>query len=205
MSWEIPTLDGLESSKELRGVIVAVRKPRTYWETSIDDGEDSSPPNCSSDDGVLGFGDYGVGSDLNPSGQCKNCPMDQWGSGLTIEDKAKRKDGGRRGPKACREQRQLFMLLPGSMLPTSVTLPPSSIRPVRQYLMRLVNAQQMYYTVETVLTLEAKNEGGRRWSVVDAKRGDSLSPDQVSAVRSYSESIKGALDSSRFDSDDALA
>lgn len=181
-SWEIPSLEGSTSVKELEGVIVAWRSPRTYYMLSIDESGGGQPPDCSSDDGVFGNGLFGPGSEGNPTGKCESCPMNVWGSA----------DGDSKG-KACREARQLFMLTEGSVLPLSVSLPPTSIRPLKQYMLRLASSGTFYYGVTTKLALEPQSSGGRKWSVAIPSLGERLEPAQVEAAKAVGESLRAAM------------
>ena len=89
-NWQIPTLDGEESFQYIDGIIVHHSPPRAYWETSLDEGEGSGPPDCSSEDSQWGVG--------TPGGYCFTCPFGQWGSA----------DKGQ--GKACKEKRLLYIL-----------------------------------------------------------------------------------------------
>lgn len=180
-AWEVPDLDGTETIKELEGVIVAWKSPRTFYRKSIEETGGGEAPDCWSDDGESGVGEFGPGSEGNPSGKCADCPMNQWGSDL----------GGGRG-KACREHRQLFVLRPGSVLPIVVNLPPTSIKPLRQYMLRLASKGVHYYSVTTKLTLESKSDGGRKWSAVHPALGERLSVEQAAVAHQIGESLKAA-------------
>jgi len=58
-NWQIPTLDGEESLQYIEGIIVHHSSPRAYWEKSLDEGEASAPPDCSSEDSQWGVGTPG--------------------------------------------------------------------------------------------------------------------------------------------------
>jgi hypothetical protein len=180
-TWEVPTLEGPESVKELRGIILAHSGPRVYWESALDDKE-PGPPECSSDDGKIGIGRFGVGSDQNPSGRCESCPMNAWGSA----------GGGKKG-KACREQRNIVMMLPGQIFPVLLTLPVSSIQPSRKYMLLLAQHGLAPYAVETTVTLEAQNRGGQRWSTAQFQVGRKLDSEEVAKAREMADIIKGAV------------
>src|SRR5262245_14820000 len=96
-SWTVPGLDGEETVKVLRGVIVHQTVARGYWETSFED-QSGAPPTCYSNDGKVGIG--------TPGGDCASCKFNQWGTD---------RRGGK--GKACRELRLLFILQVGSVLP----------------------------------------------------------------------------------------
>jgi hypothetical protein len=113
--WLIPALEGDETAASVTGVILHVRDARAYFK-SRDGG--NVPPDCSSRDGETGHG--------SPGGICADCPLSQWESA----------DNGR--GQACRATKQLFLLRGESHFPELLTLPPTSIRPLSQYFLKLV-------------------------------------------------------------------
>ena len=179
-AWEVPTLEGEEHFKEVEGIIIAWQSPRVYWAVSLDDQNEPQPPDCSSEEGKVGQGEYGPGSDGNPSGLCAECPMNQWGSA----------DDGK--GKACKEQRLIYLLQPGGVLPITVGLPPTSIQPLRKYMLRLASEGIPYYGVTTKLGL-TKVTGQFTYSVVVPKLGQRLDPAMREAAKQYGESIKQAV------------
>lgn len=92
------------TEKALEGVIVYHHKARGYWET-----EGQQLPTCSSMDGLTGTGED------RETVACASCSFNQWGSG---------KDG--RG-KACKEMRWIYVLQDGEMIPSRISLPPTSL------------------------------------------------------------------------------
>jgi hypothetical protein len=105
-NWSIPGIDGEESEKVLRGVIVYQTVARGYWETSFEDAS-GAPPTCYSNDGKTGIG--------TPGGDCATCKFNQWGTD---------RRGGK--GKACRELRLLFLIAKEGFLPRAVALPRTS-------------------------------------------------------------------------------
>lgn len=173
-AFEVPTLDGVEPQKELSGVIVHHKVARAFWRQGIEEGGGNTPPDCSSDDGKVGHGD--------PGGYCKTCPYSQFGS-----------DAEGRG-QACKQFRQLFLLPPDSYLPIVVTVPPTSLKNVKNYLFRLTSKQIPYYTVVTRLSLEKqKNSQGIEYSVIRPELGERLDEANAAAMKEYAEAIKPYL------------
>lgn len=183
-TWELEGVDGPESTRSLEGVVVAWTSPRAYWSRSLDDpeSEGGSPPDCVSDDSVLGYGAFGVGSVAHPSGECATCPMNEWGSDPR---------GG--NAKACKEGRQLFMALPNRILPVSVSLAPTSIQPLRKYFLRLAGGGLPYYSVVTRLELERVDGGQIKYSVVKPTKGDTLDEATRRAAKEYGRALKEQL------------
>lgn len=92
------------TAKALTGVIMYHHKARGYWEI-----EGQQIPTCSSMDGKTGTDENG------DAHSCINCPHNAWGSG---------KDG--RG-KACKEMRWIYFLQEGEIIPSRISLPPTSL------------------------------------------------------------------------------
>ena len=71
--FEIPSMDSdeAESVKEFSGVILHQHALNMYYNSKYTGG--SNPPDCGSYDGVTGIGE--------PGGNCKKCPLNQYGSG----------------------------------------------------------------------------------------------------------------------------
>lgn len=185
-AWVLPSLDGEdEIATNIDGILVYHREPRAYWEKSIDEGGGNNPPDCSSADGKLGDGMYGVGSTAHPSGDCATCPMAEWGS----------KDHGESRGQACKQMKLVFLLRPESLLPMALFLPPTSIRPVRQYLLGLASEGQHYSSAVTRLSLEKERSGdGIEYAKVKLTRLSTLGDEEVRSVREYSQGIRSALD-----------
>ena len=168
VSWCIPTLDGDENTPEIVGVIVAVQNCRAMWQGDFTGGGD--PPDCSSDDAVTGVGD--------PGGNCKLCPLAQFGS-----------DSRGKG-QACKSIKRIFLLRPASMLPLVVTLPPTSIRPATRYLLRLAGAGLKYQAAVTRIILEkTKNSEGIAYSVATFALAGKLDPGQTQAMENYAQAM----------------
>jgi len=182
--WQIPGLDGPTSEKTFEAVVVLWEAPRAYWEKGLDDKDaEQGPPDCSSENGKLGNGKYGVGSTENPTGECSGCPMNQWGS----EPKAHR-------GKACNETRLLFVLRPGAILPIAVSLPPTSLKAMKQYMLRLAGAGISYYAIITKFSLiESVNKSNQKFSVLEPAPGERLDEPTTAAAKGYGAMLKESL------------
>jgi hypothetical protein len=189
-AWEVPTLEGTEAVKELEGIIVAWASPRAYWDEPIEETGGGSPPDCVSDDGKVGRGMFGPGSDGNPSGRCDQCPMNEWGSA----------DGSR--AKACKEMRTLYMVRPGAILPLAVSLPPTSIQPVRRYFLKLASAGIAFYGLVSKLALE-RVSGQFTYSVVAPKPGDRLDAEAAARAKTFGDEVKAAMTAGTAEADRA--
>ena len=137
--WTLETLEGEEAVKELKGIIVMTKMQRVYWAQEFSGGGD--PPDCYSADGLVGHGD--------PGGQCAKCPWAQFGS------------AEKSNAQACQARRLVFMLMENSALPVVVNVPPTSLKPLKKYLVKLGGQGIHAHHVVTSLTLEkCRNKSG---------------------------------------------
>ena len=149
-TWQVPdpsAAGGIGDAKEVRGVIIHTKKQRVYFKTKFGQGE-NGPPSCQSDDGEMGFGvrfDHETAPSEYP---CQTCPLAQFGP------------NGERPP--CREQARLFIIREGDMLPVSLVVPPTSLKPMRDYFLSLTTGGDVYYGVVTSFTLERVAAQGSR-------------------------------------------
>lgn len=146
MAWEYPTASGPEPRAAFEGIILHRQNARAYWSTSLDAGTGNAPPDCRSDDGKTGVGD--------PGGDCSVCPFAQFGS-----------KGEGSNAQACKALSLLYVLVPGELLPVVVVAPPTSLRTVKDYMLRLTTGGDAYWHTVTRFGLDqAKNAGGIKFS-----------------------------------------
>lgn len=182
-TWTIPSLEGEEESKEITGVIVYWREPRAYWAQSFDETGGGTPPDCYSPDGVHGYG--------SPGGLCAKCPFAQFGSA----------EKGR--GQACKQMRLLFVLRKGSMLPLVVVAPPTSIKPLKTYFLRLAAQGRPYWSVVTRLTLQrTKNQDGIPYAQIVPQLAGVLDEQATAWMKQYSEALRPVLESVQIVQDD---
>jgi hypothetical protein len=173
-AWALQNLDGEKTEMELYGIIVGWRDTRSYWSVPMDQSEGNAPPDCASVDACVGVG--------KPGGDCGACRFAQFGSGPNGE------------AQACKQVRQLFFLRQENVLPEIVNLPPSSLKPVRQYLMRLAARALPCYSLITRIGLErAQNPRGITYSRATFTVGDSLLPDESERAKAYATMLKPFL------------
>lgn len=174
--WMVPTLDGEEAVRELVGIVVYFREARGYWAKGIEEGG-STPPDCASQDAMTGVGD--------PGGPCRPCPLSQWGS-----DPREGSNG-----QACKQRRLLFVVREGDFLPLVVSVPPTSLKGIGKYFMRLTSKSTPYYGVVTKLTLsKTKSDGGIEYSIIDAALERVLTPQETAAVKEYATGLKATFE-----------
>lgn len=177
-TWSIPTLDGDVDTKELVGVIVAFKDQRAYWKESYSGG--SSPPDCASDDGMMGTGD--------PGGACDRCPYAQFES--AVGD-----DGKPRPGQACKQVRLMAIVQPDDLIPMLLAAPPTSLANMRKYFLRLSSRATPYYGVVTKFTLaKAQSSGGIAYSQVEASSVTRLADDELQKMAGYAQVIGKSLE-----------
>jgi len=172
--WMVPTVDGDPNpEKELVGVLVYQKQVRAWWERDIDDGGGGGPPDCRSSDGIHGQGKMAEKIDGR---LCQNCPAAQWGSGRK----------GSRG-QDCRLMRQMFLMRKDDVLPCLVTIPPTSLRASKKFLLGLFQRQRTYWSVIIGIGLNpTKSQTGQPFSQVTFRVISAMSPeltDKFAAVK----------------------
>ena len=183
LHWQVATPEGEEMLKEIEGIILAWRPARLYWKKSMDEGGGKKPPDCVSKDAFIGVGD--------PGGHCNVCPNAQFGTS--------QKGHG----QACKQVRQMLVVLPGETLPHLISIPPTSLKPAGQYFMMLLGRAIPYWAVTTKLRLEkATNEGGIAYAKVQFFQGRVLSPQERELLGPYHEQMQKMLDPIAIDSRD---
>lgn len=164
-SWEVETLDGVQSVKRLQGVVIGIRDVRAYWPTSIEQGV-TGPPECYSLDGRTGIG--------SPGGTCAMCPFAQFGS------------SGKGNSQACRASKQMFTLMGDGLIPSIIRIPAGSLKAVRQFLLQMANQERAYYQVLMNFDLEPdKNAQGIKYSKIKLSIERRLTDEEMAAAAKY--------------------
>jgi hypothetical protein len=172
LSFEVPgdDPDSPDSVKEVIGVIIDHYPLNSYW-TEKYNGQNVAP-NCYSTDSHIGVGE--------PGGECAKCPFNKFGSA----------DDGQ--SKACKNSHRLYILRSGEIYPVVVTVPPTSLKPLSDYLAkRIVTKGLRSYGVVTRLTLKkVTNNTGIAYSQVQFALVEKLSADATEVIRQLGESMK---------------
>lgn len=175
LAWTVATLQGEITTPEIDGIIVCWKDTRAYWAKGFAETGGGTPPDCSSDDGITGMG--------CPGGECYKCPFSQWGSSET---------SGR--GQACKQVRLVFVIRPDDLLPIVFALPPTSVKPMKRYLLRLASNSLASYDCVTTFALEkSKSTDGITYSVIAPRMKEILPPDQRERARDFVRSIKPLL------------
>jgi len=174
--------------KSLEGALAYFRKQRAFW---VDPDPKGNAPDCASVDGkkpIPGgmFAADGEAASDNPGGLCRTCPMSQPGTDLK---------GGKGA--ACKDQRVLFLAEEGKVLPTVVTVPPSSVRSFEEFIVNLVNSKPIipWWGTGIRLTLEkASNAAGNEFARIVFTATGRFSPDEAAVVRDFREYVKALVE-----------
>ena len=197
LSWVRNGPEGEQMVKELVGVVMAQREGRLYWQSGIGAGPGggSSPPDCVSDDGATGFGSRWQG-DTQGAHACESCPLAQFGS-------ARRPDGQPARGQACKQVKILFFLPPESILPVVVSLPPTSIQPVKRFFLGLLGRMIRPHQVEVSLSLEkAQSKDGVGYARAVPKLVRRLSEIEIQRIASVAAGLAKVFRSARVQKDD---
>lgn len=170
---------GKQPEREIRGIIVAFRQTRVYWKKAYGSGGGKKPPDCSSTDGFVGTGD--------PGGNCPVCPNAQFGTAFTP-------DGSKGAGQACKDIRQLLIMVGEQLLPYVLNLPPTSIRNFERYVWNLTSEGLRYWGVVTRIVPEASvSSGGVDYARVRFFRDHTLEPGEIKRLRPYHEIMQSFL------------
>lgn len=188
--FEIPSSEGPQAVNALRGIVIAHKDNRVFWSTPIEEREGGAkPPDCRSDDAVIGTGERWEGDEKAPH-ECARCPYSQFGS-----------DG--RGQR-CKQVKLVFMLRPESFLPLVLVLSPTSIKATRQYLItRLAASGVSSMAVETEYKLEkAKNDDGIEYAKATPRAVRRLTPQEISSLGRLAVGLKKLFSTVRVRAED---
>lgn len=184
----VPIGGETKSMKAIKGIMVHAAPQRAFWTNPDPTGQ---PPACASSDNKRPDpgGVYALGGEReadNPDGLCATCPMSQKHTDLK---------GGKL--PACKEQRRLYVMMKGSMLPIIVTVPPSSLRSFKQFLVSMLSDRKGWWSVPITVRMEkATNDGGQEFNRVILEKtedAEPLSETEAVAAHDYGKYIKAMV------------
>lgn len=182
--WDVLDEKGQETQvKEFDAVIVAAQDIRIFYATKYSGGNE--PPDCISLDLIHGM----VGEDCPPdvTGECRTCPKSKWGT--ATNDKGEVTKG-----KACQERKQMIIFRPHALIPEFISIPPSSLKEVQNYIVRLTPTGEAYYSVVTKFKLrKEKNDGGIVYSQVELETVRPLNDAELAASKMIGAQFKQAV------------
>lgn len=172
LQFEIPSDDpeSPDYTKTLEGVILFNHSTYAYWAEGCEYDEDSTPL-CSSVDGKVGIGE--------PGGICATCALNEFGTAP---------EG--RG-KACKNMRMLYLLRSGEYLPLQLALPPTSLKPFKEFMNQafMLRRRATFGSVVQI-GLKKANNGTNDYSVATFRRLYDFEGPELAQIRSYAESFK---------------
>jgi hypothetical protein len=171
--FEVEDLEGVHGESSLDVIILHWHPQRTLWSST--EPTSGNRPRCSSEDGIHGYG--------NPGGLCASCSMS-----LTRDPETLR--------IACTLRARLFYLTNTALLPTTMSLPASSVRTWRQYLTKLGTAGVAFTDVVTSISAEKRTSpmSGNPYSVLKFSCLRKLDTNERARGRDYSDTLRLALE-----------
>jgi len=169
---------------EFEGIILDTNRINAWWEKSFDETGGGTPPDCFSMNGI----DCDQNSNMPQSQLCRDCEKNKFGSAVE-------KDGSKGKGKACKNMKRVHIVLEGEMLPHRMTLPPSSLKAIDDYISRLTSKGLPYQLVNTTFKLkEAKNTVGIKYSELKPERGILITdPEQAANLKKLLHELKPAM------------
>lgn len=171
--------------RTFKALIVHIEPNRVYWKDPIGTGEGKNFPDCFSRNLEE---PEPLPEDAQPiSPKCASCPMNQWGSDVD-------KEGNARRGKACKEVRRIFFVPEGHLLAHVMTIPPTSLKPLRSYLSALTDKKVSVNTVLTEFKLNnVENREGITYSELALSRGEKLDDSVAAYLLKFKKEILAAL------------
>ena len=186
-AFEIPgdDPDNPDTVKEIVGIIVYAHNINAYWQNAYD-GE-NNPPDCSSTDGKTG-----IVFETGEMHNCKNCPLNQFGSGKSNKG------------KACKNMMRLYILQEGSPLPLILTLPPTSIKAYKDYVGRQIVTKGLrsYHVVTRITLKKEKNAGGIIYSKAQFAKVGKVPDSMKDTLAEYFNSMKESVSNIEVNAED---
>lgn len=167
--WNFQTAEGPQSTPFLEGIIACKHATKSRWEVDYDDASETTPPDCHSADGITGVG--------NPGGDCATCPFNQYES-------ASKGQG-----KACKDMADLFIITREGIVPTAIQVPRTSLKPLKQYGIQIMNAGLSIHDVLTKFSLHSEKKGGKDTAIIDFASLGPIPEEMKSFVRAYKKDI----------------
>lgn len=175
LAFEIPgeTEDDPQTATELVGVILFHHALNGYWKDEFNGSNDK--PDCSSFDGKTG-----VDAETGECKKCGDCEFNQFGTA--------RNGSG----KACKNMHRIYFLQEDNPVPLIVTLPPTSIKSMRDYISKriLLRGMRCYSAVTKITLKKDKNAAGIAYSKAVFTFVSKLDPQQIIAAESMANEMK---------------
>lgn len=190
--WTIPSLEGEDIEKSITGIILKLQPGRVYFEGEFTGM--GQRPACTSPDAITGYGDIWPANEAGVHcNSCATCPFAQWGSNP--------KTGG----MACQERANLFFLRRGERIPYVISLPITSIKPMREYSSQLFKSGKTLSRVETRLELErVQSRTGIAYAKIKPVFSKDLDAEGISQLREFMAVVGTAIAGAGINEDDPV-
>lgn len=153
---------------EIEGIILYNHDANAYWPEGSE-YDDNTPPQCQSMDGKQGCG--------NPGMLCASCGYNQFGT------------SGK--GKACKNMRMLYILRDEEFMPLQLALPPTSIRPFKNFAgMAFGLRRRPMYGSLVRIALKPVSSNGFDYSVATFTRVRDFAGEELAAVKAYAEGFR---------------
>jgi len=171
--WEVQTADGPKSESFMDGIIVAVKKGKSYWKVAYDDATEMTPPDCNSEDMITGIGD--------PGGECRTCPLNDFKT-------ATKGDG-----KACGDKCDIYIITKTGIVPNAIQIPPTSLKNLKQYGIMLMDSGSRLEDVVTRFSLTTEMKQGKKTAIVNFASCGRVPDEMKSFVKAYMRDVKDLI------------
>lgn len=173
LAFEVPgeNEESPDMTKELVGVILHHHPVNAYWAEKFQGGNEA--PDCSSIDGKTGT-ERETGLIKN----CADCPYNKFGP-----------DGS---GKECKNIHRVYFLREGNPVPLLISLPPTSLKPMRDYIGKriLLKGMRCYDAITKITLKKDKSSGGIDFSRAVFTFVDKLTDEQREATKAMAETLK---------------
>ena len=185
LAFELPgeEEDETESATELIGVILDHNPINAYWANKFAGGNEQ--PDCSSFDGK-----QGVDRLTGEIKSCETCPHNKFES-----------DGS---GKACKNVHRVFMLQEGNPVPLILSLPPTSLKYIRNYIAKrvLLKGFRCWQVLTKITLKKEKSKDNITYSRAAFAFVDKLTPEQEKQAEAMRELVKNIYRNINIDTDD---
>lgn len=173
LAFNVMTAEGPSSVNTLTGIILLAQEGKALFLKSMEEAP-NSPPACYSNDGITGIGDPFETGEVSEH-KCATCPKNQFGSATRGSGKG----------KACKDTRPLYLLEQGSVLPTIVQVPPTSLKHLQKYMGTLCKGGVPYYGVIVEIGLAQEQTPPPMHSVLTFKSVSMIPKEQRAGIKEF--------------------
>ena len=160
IAFEVPgdDPDSPDLEKKLKGIMLHHHPINSYWMSSELSNE---APDCQSNDGKLG-----IVKETGEVRDCATCPHNQF-----------KEDGS---GKECKNSHRIYFLREGEPMPVIITLPPTSLRPLKDYIAKrlLLKGRRPIEVVTEISLKKEQNKDGVTFAMAQFLNAGLLDPTQ---------------------------